>query len=348
MTAPIRVLVVDDSALVRQVLVEVLGRDPGLLVVGTAPDPYVAREMIVTHRPDVLTLDLEMPRMDGLSFLAKLMQHHPLPVVVISSLTPRGSEEAMRAYELGAVEVLCKPGSAYSVAELAGVLGRTLRAAAAARIQPRIAATPTGAAPVKGVPRLLGRTTARMLALGASTGGTEALHAVMARLPGDTPGTVIVQHMPPLFTASFAKRLDGISAMTVAEARGGEELLPGLAFLAPGGHHLVVERSGAKYVLALRGGPQVQFQKPAVDVTFRSVAQAAGANAVGVVLTGMGRDGAEGLLAMRRTGAHTIAQDEATCVVYGMPKAAVELGAAVEVLPLEAIAAHAARRALAP
>ncbi len=347
MTAPIRVLVVDDSALVRQVLVEVLGRDPGLLVVGTAPDPYVAREMIVTHRPDVLTLDLEMPRMDGLSFLAKLMQHHPLPVVVISSLTPRGSEEAMRAYELGAVEVLCKPGSAYSVAELAGVLGRTLRAAAAARVQTRIAAPPAGAAPVKG-PRLLGRTTARMLALGASTGGTEALHAVMARLPGDTPGTVIVQHMPPLFTASFAKRLDGISAMTVAEARGGEELLPGLAFLAPGGHHLVVERSGAKYVLALRGGPQVQFQKPAVDVTFRSVAQAAGANAVGVVLTGMGRDGAEGLLAMRRAGAHTIAQDEATCVVYGMPKAAVELGAAVEVLPLEAIAAHAARRALAP
>jgi two-component system chemotaxis response regulator CheB len=330
---PIKVLVVDDSATVRRVLTEALAKEPGMQVVGTAPDPYVAREMIVSLKPDVLTLDVEMPRMDGLSFLAKIMQHHPLPVVVISSLTPRGSDEAMRALELGAVEVLCKPGSAFSVAELGPVLGRTLRAAASARLQARHAPVQRAAS----APPLLGRTTAKLLAIGASTGGTEAIASVLARMPGDSPGTVIVQHMPPQFTTSFARRLNDLSAMTVAEARGGEELLPGLAFVAPGGHHLVVQRSGAKYLLDLRGGPAVHFQKPAVDVTFRAVAQAAAGNAVGVLLTGMGQDGAAGLKAMRTAGAHTIAQDEASCVVFGMPKAAIECGGADEVVALQAI-----------
>jgi two-component system chemotaxis response regulator CheB len=332
----IRVLVVDDSATVRRLLSSTLGREPDIDVVGEAIDPYQARELVVKLDPDVLTLDVEMPRMDGLAFLAKLMRHKPKPVVVVSSLTPRGSEEAMRAYELGAVEVLCKPGSAYRVEELGPVLARAIRAAAVAKVQPRQALA-EAMAPVS-KPPLLTRTTAKILAIGASTGGTEALRLLMARLPGDTPGTIIVQHMPPLFTSQFAQRLNDISRMRVAEARGGEELLPGLAYLAPGGHHLAIVRSGAKYMTELRGGPLIHFQKPAVDIAFRCVAQAAGANAVGVLLTGMGHDGAAGLKAMRDAGARTICQDEATSVVWGMPGSAVQLGAAEQVLPMPAIA----------
>jgi two-component system chemotaxis response regulator CheB len=335
----IRVLVVDDSATVRRVLGEGLAAFAGIDVVGVAPDPYVARDKLATLRPDVLTLDVEMPRMDGLSFLAKLMQHHPLPVVVLSSLTTQGSQEAMRAYELGAVEVLCKPNSAYSIGEAMPALARAIRAAAAARnLGPRSA---PAAVTSKPAPAL--RTTHRILALGASTGGTEALRDVLAKLPGDTPGTVIVQHMPQMFTAAFAKRLNETSHLRVSEAQGGEELLPGLAFLAPGGKHLVVERSGARYLTALRDGPQVHFQKPAVDVLFHSVARCAGANAVGVILTGMGADGADGLLAMRTAGAHTLGQDEASCVVYGMPKAAFEAGAVAEVAGLSDIPARITR-----
>jgi two-component system, chemotaxis family, protein-glutamate methylesterase/glutaminase len=330
----ITVLIVDDSATVRRLLTSTLGREPDIIVVGGAADPYQAREMIVRLDPDVLTLDVEMPRMDGLSFLAKLMQHRPKPVVVVSSLTPRGSEEAMRAYELGAVEVLCKPGSAYRVEDLGPVLARAVRAAASARLQPRLPPLSEGP-PVK--PHVLARTTSKILAIGASTGGTEALRAVMSKLPGDTPGTIIVQHMPPMFTTQFAQRLNGISRMHVAEATGGEELLPGLAYVAPGGHHVAVVRSGAKYVLELRGGPLVHFQKPAVDVTLRSVAAAAGMNAVGVVLTGMGHDGAAGLKAMRDAGARTLVQDEATSVVWGMPGTCVQLGAAEQVLPLDRV-----------
>ncbi len=332
---PIRVLVVDDSATVRRLLAATLGREEGIVVVGEAADPYQARELMVKLDPDVLTLDVEMPRMDGLAFLAKIMQHRPKPVVVVSSLTPRGSEEAMRAYELGAVEVICKPGSAYRVDELGPQLARAVRAAAAAKLLPR-QAPPAGAPPVK--PPLLQRTTSKVLAIGASTGGTEAIREVLARLPGDTPGTVIVQHMPPMFTSQFAQRLDGISRMRVSEARGGEELQPGLAYVAPGGQHLAVVRSGAKYLLELRGGPLVHFQKPAVDITFRTLATAAGANAVGVVLTGMGHDGADGLLAMRNAGARTLVQDEATSVVWGMPGSCVQRGAAEHVLPLNSIA----------
>jgi two-component system chemotaxis response regulator CheB len=332
---PIRLLIVDDSATVRRLLSSTLGREKDIQVVGEAADPYQARELVVKLDPDVLTLDVEMPRMDGLSFLAKLMQHRPKPVIVVSSLTPRGSEEAMRAYELGAVEVLCKPGSAYRVEELGPMLARAVRTAAVARLLPRSPPSPSAPHPMKGP--LLTRTTSKVLAIGASTGGTEAIRAVMQRLPGDTPGTVIVQHMPPMFTSQFAQRLDGISRMRVAEARGGEELLPGLAFVAPGGHHLAVVRSGAKYLLELRGGPQIHFQKPAVDVTFRSLASAAGANAVGVVLTGMGHDGAAGLKAMRDAGARTMTQDEKTSVVWGMPGTCVQMGAAEQVLPLDRI-----------
>lgn len=336
----IRVLIVDDSATVRRLLSATLAQAADIEVVGEAADPYQARELVVSAAPDVITLDVEMPRMDGLSFLAKLMQHRPLPVIVVSSLTARGSEEAMRAYELGAVEVLCKPGSAYRVDELGPLLLRTIRTAAAARLLPPRPAPPAVAL---AKPPPLARTTSKVLAIGASTGGTEALRLLMSQLPGDTPGTVIVQHMPPVFTSQFAQRLDEISRMRVAEARGGEELMPGLAFVAPGGHHLAVARSGAKYVLELRGGPPVHFQKPAVDVTFRSIATAAGANAVGVVLTGMGHDGAAGLKAMREAGARTLVQDEATSVVWGMPGSCVQAGAAERVVPLGDIAAAIAQ-----
>ncbi len=333
----IKVLIVDDSATVRRILSESLAKEADIRVVAAAPDPYIARELIALHQPDVMTLDIEMPRMDGLSFLAKVMTHRPMPVVVISSLTQKGSDEAIRALDLGAVEILTKPGSAYSVSELGPILGRTIRAAHAARHrlrQPRVETLATP--PTKA--QHLGRTTSKILAIGASTGGTDAISFVLARLSGDTPGTVIVQHMPPLFTTTFAKRLNDISPMRVAEAAGGEELLTGLAYVAPGGHHLVVRRSGAKYLLELRQGPQVHFQKPAVDVTFHSVAAAAGANAVGVILTGMGADGAAGLKAMRDAGAHTIGQDEMTSVVYGMPKVAFDQGAVAEQVGLDQVA----------
>ena len=329
----ISVLVVDDSATVRRVLTDGLNRTGDIRVVGTAQDPYVAREKIVELKPDVITLDVEMPRMDGISFLAKIMQHHPLPVVVISSLTPAGSEEAMRAFQLGAIEVLCKPGSAYDVADAIPRLARAIRTAAVARCRgPRLALPEVTKQPMQ--VRSLARTSDKILALGASTGGTEALREVLSTLPGDCPGMVIVQHMPPMFTASFAQGLNRTSRVQITEAKGGEPLLPGLAYVAPGGHHLVVVRNGAHYQVELREGPEVHYQRPAVDITFMSVAKAAGANAVGVLLTGMGHDGAAGLKAMRTAGAHTIAQDEASCVVFGMPKAAIECGGAAEVASL--------------
>jgi two-component system chemotaxis response regulator CheB len=321
---------------VRRVLTEGLNRTGDIRVVGTAQDPYVAREKIVELKPDVITLDVEMPRMDGISFLAKIMQHHPLPVVVISSLTSAGSEEAMRAFQLGAVEVLCKPGSAYDVADAVPRLARAIRAAAVARCGgPRLALPEVIKQPMQ--VRSLSRTSDKILALGASTGGTEALRTVLSTLPGDCPGMVIVQHMPPMFTASFAQSLNRTSRVQITEAKGGEPLLPGLAYVAPGGHHLVVVRNGAHYQVELREGPEVHYQRPAVDITFMSVAKAAGANAVGVLLTGMGHDGAAGMKAMRTAGAHTIAQDEASCVVFGMPKAAIDCGGAAEVASLSSM-----------
>lgn len=342
--APIRVLVVDDSAVVRKVLSQELSRQDDIDVVGTAMDPYAAREQIVALEPEVLTLDIEMPKMDGLSFLEKLMEHRPLPVVVVSSLAPKNSRNALRALRLGAVEVVPKPGSQFSVPDVGDRLAQAVRAAAVARLGPSTASGPApadgrpGAGPVKPAKAFAGiETTHKVIAVGASTGGTRALESIVGRLPPDAPGTVVVQHMPEGFTRSFAERLDERSAVRVRQAADGDPLAPGLVLLAPGGSHLVLKRSGARYVARLKDGPPVHHQKPAVDVLFRSVARSAGRNAVGALLTGMGKDGASGLLEMRRNGAHTLAQDERSCVVFGMPKAAIEMDAAAEVCSLQAI-----------
>lgn len=329
----IRLLVVDDSAVVRKLLSEELSRQPGIEVVGTATDPYVARDRIAELRPDVLTLDVEMPRMDGLSFLAKLMKHHPIPVVVVSSLTPKDSENAMRALELGAVEVVSKPGSQYSIPDVGRDLVRAVRSAARARVG--VIDGARAARPVAGLRGL--STTHKVLAIGASTGGTQAVAQVLDRLPANTPGTLIVQHMPGGFTKAFAERLDRSSPMEVREAEDGDIVVPGLALVAPGGRHLLLQRSGAQYVARIKDGPPVRHQRPSVDVLFGSVARSAGGNAVGVILTGMGSDGAEGLVEMREAGARTVAQDESSCVVFGMPKAAIEAGGAEEVASLDEI-----------
>lgn len=334
----IRLLVVDDSAVVRKVLSQELGRYPDIEVVGTAVDPYAAREKIMELSPDVLTLDVEMPRMDGLSFLAKLMRHHPLPVVVVSSLTQRDSSNALKALELGAVEVVPKPGSQFSIPDVGRDLVRAVRAAARARVHKRSAPPATAASPTAPTAPVGLSTTHKVLAIGASTGGTRAVEQVLMALPPDTPGTVITQHMPAGFTKTFAERLDRVSSLEVREARDGDLIVPGLALVAPGGRHLVVQRSGARYSARIKDGPPVHHQRPSVDVLFGSVARAAGRNAVGVILTGMGADGARGLLEMREAGAHTLAQDEASCVVFGMPKAAIDLEAAERVVPLDAMA----------
>ncbi|MBN1556123.1 MAG: chemotaxis response regulator protein-glutamate methylesterase [Phycisphaerae bacterium] len=333
----IKVLVVDDSAVVRQVLTKELSKAEGIEVVGSAIDPYVARDKILSLNPDVLTLDVEMPRMDGLTFLEKLMKHHPLPVIVVSSVTPKGSAAAMRALELGAVEVVPKPGSAYSVAELSPVLIEKIRAAASVTCLRREA--PKTISPHQGHIQAMIATTHKILAIGASTGGTEAIKEVMMHLPRNTSGTLLIQHMPEHFTKSFAERLNQLCPMDVREAKNNDPVVPGVALLAPGNYHMVLRRSGARYYVEIKDGPRVHHQRPAVDVTFHSVARYAGSNAVGVILTGMGADGAEGLLAMRNAGAHTLAQDEASCVVYGMPKEAVKMGAVEQIAPLEMMAA---------
>ncbi|MCE2901319.1 MAG: chemotaxis response regulator protein-glutamate methylesterase [Gemmatimonas sp.] len=333
---PIRVLVVDDSALVRRILTEALSRHDDIEVVGTATDPYVARERIAQLRPDVITLDIEMPRMDGLSFLAKLMRHFPLPVVVCSSLTPQNSETALRALALGAVDVIAKPGSSLAAVDVVEELARAVRAASQARVAKRVDSVEVPAVARPAIATL--DATNKIIALGASTGGTQALEQVLRRFPVDAPGTVIVQHMPEHFTLSFAKRLDSVCAMRVQEARDGDYVVPGLALVAPGGKHLVLQANGARWVARVKDGPKVHHQRPAVDVLFQSVARCAGRNAVGAILTGMGADGAKGMLAMREAGAYTVAQNEDTCVVYGMPREAVKLGAVVDVLPLDGIA----------
>jgi len=352
----IRVLIVDDSAVVRQVLSAELSKAEGIEVVGTAMDPYVARDKILALKPDVLTLDLEMPRMDGLTFLRKLMRYHPLPVIVVSSLTPAGSDTALEALHLGAVEVVAKPGSAYSVKDVSKKLAQRIRAAATARIMRPPGSQPTPAAAPTSAGSLL-RTTHKVLAIGASTGGTRAIEEVLRRLPPDMPGTVIVQHMPEHFTSSFARRLNELCPMEVREAGSNDPVVPGLALIAPGNSHMLLRRSGAKYSVVTKDGPPVHYQRPSVDVLFHSVAKQGGANAVGVILTGMGADGAAGLLAMRQAGAQTLAQDEASCIVFGMPKEAIRLDAAEQVVPLEAMAgriietltkAHAPAAAPAP
>jgi two-component system chemotaxis response regulator CheB len=333
----IRVLVVDDSAVVRQVLTQKLNACPDIEVVGTAVDPYVARQRILELKPDVITLDVEMPRMDGLTFLEKLMTHQPMPVVVLSSLTQKNSPNAMRAYELGAVEVIPKPDSSISVPEVGQHLVRAVLAAAAARVR-RYEGPKPGVEKPSGVVQGL-ETTSSVVALGASTGGPQALETVFRALPATFPGTLVVQHMAAgSFTRSFADRLDGASAMRVQVAEDGQPVSRGLALIAPAGYHLVLQRSGASYVARVKDGPLLHHVKPAIDFLFDSVAKHAGANAVGALLTGMGADGAKGLASLRNAGAHTIAESEQTCVVFGMPRAAIQLGAAVEVLPLDRVA----------
>ena len=333
----IKVMIVDDSAVVRSVLSTELAKDPEIEVVGTAPDPYVARDKIVQLSPHVILLDVEMPRMDGITFLRKLMHYKPMPVIIVSSLTPKGSQLALEAMDAGAVDVLCKPGSSYSVADMSEQLAFKIKAAAFAKIKVRDRNAP----PPKPVERLaMTRTTDKIIAIGASTGGTQAIEAVLTQFPANAPGTVIVQHMPEHFTASFSERLNGLCAIEVREAKDNDSVIPGVALIAPGNYHMILRRSGARYFVQVKTGPLVHHQRPSVEVLFKSVAKYAGANAVGAILTGMGADGAEGLLDMRKAGAHTIAQDEATSVVYGMPAEAAKRGAAVDILPLGRVAAR--------
>lgn len=338
----IKVLVVDDSALVRKLLTKELNKQKDIEVVGTALNPYIARDKIAKFKPDVLTLDLEMPRMDGLSFLSKLMKHHPMPVVVVSSLTPQNSENALEALRLGAVDVICKPGSAYSTQNISRKIIQAVRAASVAKFDHNNISVPAPRkANVNGShsPQArLKETTKKIIAIGASTGGTKALEVVLPALPYNIPGMIIVQHMPPVFTKSFADRLDTICKVSVKEAEDGDWIRPGQVLIAPGNYHMLVEKKGAKYYTKIKQGPPVHHHRPSVDVMFNSVAKAAGMNATGVIMTGMGADGAKGLLAMKQEGAHTIGQNEDSCVVYGMPKVAQEIGAVLETLPLSKIA----------
>lgn len=338
---PIKVLVVDDSALVRRMLTEILNRDPEFEVVGAARDPFEARDLIKQLKPDVLTLDVEMPRMDGLTFLRNLMRLRPMPVLMVSSLTERGADVTMQALELGAVDFVTKPGLGLSdgLERLAEELGGKLKVVASARVQAREAPKPAASRGSKLAKHL--HTTDRLIAIGASTGGTEAIARLFESLPPDSPGIVIVQHIPEVFSARFAERLDGSSALVVREARDGEQILLGHAYVAPGNHHLSVVRSGARYFCKVTQTERVNRHRPAVDVLFDSMAKEVGPNAVGVLLTGMGDDGANGLLAMRQAGSPTIAQDSQTSVVWGMPGEAVKRGAAAEVLPIDAIARRA-------
>jgi two-component system chemotaxis response regulator CheB len=336
------VLVVDDSAVVRSVFQQELSADPEIEVVGTAPDPFAARDLILERSPDVVTLDVEMPRMDGITFLHKIMRYRPTPVIVVSSLTPAGGALALEALAAGACDVMCKPGAAYSVGEMTADLIEKVKEAAAAGVR---APAPLPPPDRPAGPRALARTTLQVVAIGASTGGTVAIERILAALPSGAPGIVVTQHMPELFTRYFANRLRDQSGLDAREAQGGESVVPGTVLVAPGNRHMLLRRSGARYVVELKDGPRVNRHRPSVDVLFRSVARAAGSNAIGVILTGMGGDGAQGLRAMREAGARTVAQDEASCVVYGMPKAAVELGAVERSLPLDRIAPELLRLA---
>ncbi len=349
----IRVLIIDDSASVRQTLASVLQSDPDIEVIGTASDPFIAAKRIQEEVPDVITLDVEMPRMDGITFLRKLMSQHPIPVVMCSSLTEEGTETLMQALEAGAVDVILKPriGAADHLAEQATRICEAVKSAAEARLRQRPAAAARSASlsgtqkkltadvmlpPPSGRP--MARTTEMVVCVGASTGGTEALREMLEMLPANAPGMVIVQHMPEKFTAAFARRLNSLCEVEVKEAADGDPVLRGHVLIAPGDHHLLLERQGARYQISVRTGPLVSRHRPSVDVLFRSAARSAGSNAMGVIMTGMGDDGARGMLEMHQAGAHTIAQDEATSVVFGMPKEAIARGGVNRVVPLAQIA----------
>jgi len=332
----IKVLIVDDSAIVRKILSRQLNQHHGIEVIATAPDPYIARDKIVALEPDVLTLDVEMPRMDGITFLRKLMRHHPMPVIVLSSLTPKGGKVALEALAAGAVEVISKPGPAYSVGEACKELVEKIKTASRARINKKAIAQQQGHMPPKRLS--MAETTNKIFAIGASTGGVQALTRLLSTLPANAPGTLVVQHMPARFTTSFAERLNNECAVNVTEAVDGDHVIPGRVLIAPGGLHMLLQRSGANYYVTVKDGPAVCRQKPSVEILFNSVAKYAGANAVGAILTGMGNDGAGGLLNMRQNGAHTIAQDEASSIVFGMPKEAIERNAAEAVVTLSDIA----------
>jgi two-component system, chemotaxis family, protein-glutamate methylesterase/glutaminase len=343
-TAKIKVLIVDDSALVRQTLTDVLSSDPEIEVIGTAGDPFVAAERIAEQLPDVITLDIEMPRMDGLTFLQKIMAQHPIPVVICSSLAEEGAQSTLKALEYGAVEIITKPrlGSKQFLEESQVMLCQAVKAAAQARIRPHsshhVEPKLTADSVLSRATGAMIATTEKIVAIGASTGGTEALRVLLEALPPDAPGMVIVQHMPEMFTRAFAKRLDSLCEISVKEAEANDTVLRGRALVAPGNHHMLLKRSGARYYVDIKDGPLVCRHRPSVDVLFRSAARYAGQNAVGVIMTGMGDDGANGMLEMKEAGAVTIAQDEETCVVFGMPHEAIKRDAVDEVLPLPAIA----------
>jgi two-component system chemotaxis response regulator CheB len=340
----VRVLIVDDSAMVRQTLQQVLSSDPEIEVIGTAGDPFVAAERFEEELPDVITLDIEMPRMDGLTFLQKIMSQHPIPVVICSSLVGEGAQSTLRALDYGAVDVIAKPkmGTKQFLEESKVILCEAVKAAAKVKarvpaprmVEPKlnadsVLAKPTGA---------MVETTEKVIVIGASTGGTEALKTVLETLPADCPGIVIVQHMPELFTRAFAGRLDSLCAISVKEAETNDTVLRGRALLAPGNHHMLLKRSGARYFVEIKEGPLVCRHRPSVDVLFRSAARYAGKNSVGVILTGMGDDGANGMLEMKQAGAYTIAQDEATSIVFGMPNEAIKRGGVDKILPLGSVA----------
>jgi two-component system chemotaxis response regulator CheB len=333
----IKVLIVDDSALIRSVMKEIINEQPDMEVVGVAPDPLVARDMIKQTHPDVLTLDVEMPKMDGLDFLERLMRLRPMPVVMVSSLTERGSEITLRALELGAVDFVTKPKMSIQTGllEYSDLIAEKIRIASRARLKSRTPPPPGQAAGGTLAPLRNPLTSSeKLIIIGASTGGTEAIKDFLVQLPPDCPGILITQHMPEGFTRSFANRLDKLCRISVKEAEGGERVLPGHAYLAPGHSHLLLVRSGANYMTRLDQGPPVNRHRPSVDVLFNSAAASAGKNAVGVILTGMGKDGAAGMLEMKKAGAYNLAQDEASCVVFGMPREAIAIGATHEVGPL--------------
>lgn len=329
--AKIRVLIVDDSSIVRQVLTNALSSDPDIEVVGSAPDPFVARDKIIQLKPDVITLDVEMPRMDGVTFLRKLMKHFPLPVVMVSSLTQKGAETTMEALEAGAVEIVAKPVmEKHNLAEITSELIDKVKAAARAKVK----ATNSHQAAVRPPITSMVATTNKVVAIGASTGGTEALKEVLSRMPVNSPGIVVVQHMPETFTRAFAERLNSLSTISVKEASDGDSVIPGSCLVAPGNRHMLLRRSGARYFVEVKDGPLMCRHRPSVEALFNSVAKTAGKNSIGVIMTGMGSDGAQGMLNMKQAGASTIAQDEDSCVVFGMPKEAIKMGGVDKVVPL--------------